>query len=248
MKDIKQILSSLGLLDSEIKTYLAALRNGPSTVLDISKGTQLSRQATYTAIEQLSNRGLMSTIQRAKKQFYVAEEPGKLLAYAKRREDELKERVKDLKAAIPSLKLQVGGEQPVVRMYEGKEGIKSVLEHVTDTRPKYMDEIGDLDAVFSVLDLDDLKPFRNVLDKIKTKKRSIYSGTPQTPGPVPGRYFLESKYKGFKTNVFILPDKVILFTLAGKIYSTVIENAEIAETMHILFDLALDSKSNFTEE
>lgn len=247
MKDIKQILSSLGLLDSEIKTYLASLRNGPSTVLELSKATKLSRQATYTAIEQLTNRGLISSIQRGKRQLFTAEAPDKLLAYAKRKEDDLKEKIKDLKSALPSLKLQAGGEQPVVRMYEGKEGIKAVLEHVTDFKPKFTDEIGDLDAIFAVLDLDDLKPFRQVLSKIKTKNRSIYSGTPQTEGPIPDRYFLPKKYSDFKTNFLIFPDKVLIFTFGGKIYSTVIENKEIAQTMHILFDLALSKDSQLKE-
>jgi len=70
MKDITPILKSLGLLDSEVKTYLASLENGPETVLDLAKLTKLSRQAVYSAIDALTERGLMSSALRGKKRYY----------------------------------------------------------------------------------------------------------------------------------------------------------------------------------
>ena len=127
MKDISPILKSLGFLDSETKTYLAALSMGPSTVIDLTKQVKLSRQAVYVAIESLTERGIMSSTLIGKKRFYAAEKPEKLLAYAKRRESELDEHVKDLEKAIPDLELRTGGERPSVKVLEGKEGLRAYL-------------------------------------------------------------------------------------------------------------------------
>jgi len=58
MRNITPILQSLGLLESEVKTYETLLHHGAMTVIDISKRTKLSRQATYVAISGLTDRGL----------------------------------------------------------------------------------------------------------------------------------------------------------------------------------------------
>lgn len=126
MKDISSILHSLGFLDSEIKTYTSALEHGPATVIDLTKHTRLSRQATYVVIDQLTKRGLMSSVVRGKKKYYVAEDPEKLLSYAQRREVEIKERIRDLESVLPELKMKVGGEKPIVKLFEGKEGARAV--------------------------------------------------------------------------------------------------------------------------
>src|SRR5512142_2814354 len=127
MKDIAPILKSLGLLDSEVKTYLKALENGPGTVLDLAKSTNLSRQAVYVAINSLTERGLMSSALRGKKRFYAAEHPSKLLEYAKRRNEEMKAQTQDLERLLPEIEMQAGGERPVVKLFEGREGLKAII-------------------------------------------------------------------------------------------------------------------------
>jgi len=146
MADLKAIFNAIGFLKSETKTYLAGLELGPATVIDLSKKTGLSRQATYQAIKLLSERGILSSMQQGKKTYYVAESPKKLLSYAKRYEANVKERLKELEEAVPELSLLVGGEKPVVRLFEGKEGSRAILEDIALSKPKEVWEIGDLVA------------------------------------------------------------------------------------------------------
>ena len=242
MRDIKQILSSLGLLDSEVSTYLAALKNGPSSVLDLTKLTKLSRQGTYTAIQQLIDRGLMSSVVRGKKTFYAIDSPDKLITYAERKQSELKEQLKDLKSVVPELKLKAGGEKPVVKMYEGKEGIRAIIENLGASDPKFLYEMGDREAIFQTLTMEDLEPYRKMIDKKKVVITSLYRGKEsvgQSKGP---RYFLPEDTPPFSTNIIIDDKKVTLVTFKGKMHSVVIENEDIAETLKQLFELALDSK------
>lgn len=248
MKDVAQILKSIGLVDSEIKTYLQALQHGPSTVIDLAKYTGLSRQATYLAIESLSKRGLMSSVLRGKKSYYAAEAPSKLLAYAERKKKELAEQIDDLKKAVPDLELQAAGERPVVRFYEGKEGLRTHIADMKESKVKLLYEISDVAAMYKVLSQDDLKPLRETLSTLKTKIRGFYSGTTSPKTVDVDRFFLPEKYSDFKSNISVYENKVGIVTFAGKISSVVIESEPLAKTMRILFELAFEANKQLKKE
>ncbi len=243
MKDISQILKSLGLVDSEIKTYLQALQRGPSTVLDLSKYTELSRQATYVAIESLTERGLMSSVLRGKKHYYAAEEPNKLLAYADRRRKEMDEQISDLKRAVPELELQTGGEKPIVRVFEGKEGLIELLNDTRVSKPKQIDEITDLEAMHQVLSDTDVKPYREMLAKVGTKFRAINAYKPATSDAARvNRIQISPKESKFRSHISIHGNKVALVSFEGKMYTILIESAAIAKAMTELFNQAFKKK------
>lgn len=243
MTNIKKLLSSLGLLDSEIKTYLAALQNGPSTVIELSKQTGLSRQACYVAIEALSNRGIMSSAMHGKKRFFAAEHPEKLVSYAEHKEKNLQETIQDLKRALPELELRVGGEKPVVKVFEGKEGIRAIIEDLSEEKPQIIREITDADALYSVLTPQDLQSLRADLQKAKTQVNGIYTGTTSEKNPVQSnRIFLDENKKGFSSNISVYKNKIALMTFKGKMYSIIVESPELAQAFNILFDLAFEKK------
>lgn len=237
MKDIHKILSSLGLLDSEISTYLAALRNGPSTVLDLTKHTRLSRQAIYTAIEALTHRGLMSSVQRGKKQFYTSESPNKLLSYAQRKEQELAEQISDLKLTLPELELQAGGEKPAVKVFEGKEGIRALLEDTREHKPSEVYEITDLEAMNAILTSEDLEPYRQEFRRIGSKIHGINTTTAK-PGEGIMRITLPEDKAKFSSHIGVHGDKINLITFQGKMYAIIIENKGLAQALRTIFKLA----------
>lgn len=245
MKDITPILKSLGLLDSEIKTYLAALQNGAGTVLDLAKSTMLSRQATYGAIESLGRRGLMSSVLRDKKRFYAAEHPERLLSYARRRETKLKDHIRELQRSLPDLELRMGGEKPIVRVFEGKEGIQAIIEQTYKARPKKLYEITDLDAIRSVLSDEDLRPFKEALIKVGTKVIGFHSGEVPKRSTDADRYELPPEHRNFKCEIFLHGDKIGLVTFSGKMHSIIIENKQLARAMEILFSLAVKGAKDF---
>jgi HTH-type transcriptional regulator, sugar sensing transcriptional regulator len=242
MKDIVPILRSLGLLDSEIKTYMTALEKGAGTVLDFAKHTRLSRQAIYVAIESLTERGLMSSALHGKKRFYAAEHPDKLLAYAERREQEMKERIHDLKRALPEIELQMGGEKPVVKVFEGKEGLKAVLAEIQKTEAPEFFEITDVEAMLKVLDITDLLPLRNEAKKKQHTLKALHAGS--SSQPVEGRHVhLPPELGGFKANIGIYGDKIAMITFEGKMHSVLIESPALRKTLKILFNLAFKCAS-----
>lgn len=248
MKDISPILKALGLLDSEIKLYLKSLEDGPGTVLDLAKATGLSRQAIYVAIDSLTKRGLMSSALRGKKRFYASEHPDKLLVYAKRRDTEMHERVEDLERLLPELELAAGGEKPVVRVFEGKEGLRAFIADAQSSKPKEIHEIADLEAVQVVMAPNDVQPVRTELKKMNTFVHGLYAGEPSGKTLESERFILPAEYRGFKSNITIYGDKIALVTLEGKMFSVLIESGALAKTLRILFKLALKGAKDFPKK
>lgn len=240
MKDIIPILRSLGLADTEIRTYMIALNNGPQPVIVLSKLLKISRQATYNAIDGLIDRGLMTTVQSDKRTLYMAEHPQKLIAYAERKQDEIHQQINDLRSCLPSLELQIGGEKPIVKMYEGREGVHAMIEDLRQERPKTFAEITDHLAMMSVMTDEDLAPFRKVLFANNPVAKSIIAG-PVRPAPkgVPGtRRVLPREDWGFKSHIHVAGNQISMVTFPGKMQCIVIKNKYLANTMRILFKLA----------
>lgn len=247
MINIESILRSLGFAESEQKTYLAALEHGSSTVLDLSKSTHLSRQATYTAIETLTKRGLMSSMLTGKKRYYAAEHPERLLDYAKRRATEVAEQIASLERSLPELALRMGGERPVVKVYEGEEGIRTVLDEMQHSNIRESFEITDLDAMYAILKPEDLLPMRSKLKKTGIHINGLYAGAASPKIADSERYALPKESQNFKSNVTIYGNKIALVTFEGKMHSVIIESEALAQTMIILFKLAFKTAQQFPE-
>lgn len=238
MRDVAPILRSLGLLESEVKVYLAALERGPSTVIDLAGATRLSRPATYTAIESLTERGLTSTVQRGKKRLFAAEHPDHLVQYAHRREVELRSKIEDLTRLVPELALRAGGGRPVVKVLEGAEGILAFIDDVQRTRPTTMEEITNIDAMRLVVRSEDLAPMRDELLRIGTKIRGLYAGTNVRANATTDARLLPPALSSFRGDITIYGDKAAIVTFAGKLHTVLIEDSVVAETLRTLFELA----------
>jgi sugar-specific transcriptional regulator TrmB len=242
MKDISPILKSLGLAESEIKVYLTALDRGAGTAMDLAKQSRVSRQGVYLAIEELETRGLMTSVVHGKKKLYSAEHPANLLDFAKRKQHEMAEQIGDLERAIPDLVLQMGGSKPIVKVYQGKEGIRAIIEVMKESGRNEFLEMTDLVAMNKVLTPEDLKPLRDTLFKLETSSKGLYFGELKTkPQPNVERYVLSEAYGNFKAHVTVYSDKVIFVTFGEKPVSVIIDSREVAQSMKVLFGLALEA-------
>ncbi|MEA3463627.1 MAG: helix-turn-helix domain-containing protein [Patescibacteria group bacterium] len=126
------IFKKLGLSDKEIKIYLTILKYGAISVRNLAELAGLNRGTTYGVLKNLQQKGLISYYHQETKQKFVAEEPEKLLKLLKDRENELKRTKDKLKKIIPQLKSAQykGGSKPTTKFYEGKKGVKIILEDI----------------------------------------------------------------------------------------------------------------------
>src|SRR3989344_2832391 len=127
---LEKYLQDLGLSDKEALIYLALLHVDSTTALDLSKKTKINRSTVYVVIDSLSKKGLVSETTVGKKTQFQAEPPERLETYIERRKAQFEEQSKRIKDVIPEIKSiqRDTGERPVVKYYDGVEGIISSAE------------------------------------------------------------------------------------------------------------------------
>lgn len=237
MKELSPILRGLGLAESDIIVYLNTLQHGPSTVVDLAKRTKLSRQAVYLSIDAMTERGLMSSIQRGKKRFFTAEAPTKLVAHAKRQAQKVEERIGELEKLIPVIEMQIGGERPIVKLFEGREAVKAHLDEIGRIKQKEIYEVSDVDALLSVVEDKDLQGYKKSLSEQKHNIQGLYLYKNDTLKKTQRDHFPNS-VDSFKSNITVVGDTSFFSSLGGKMHSISIEDARIANTLKILIDFA----------
>jgi len=128
-----ELLERLGMNENEIKIYLFLLRTGESTAPEISKNTGIDKATIYRGLDNLIKLGFVSEITVNKIKRFTASPPHKLID----KTEELKE---ELEKVVPELQklstLQRTTAQ--VELYQGKEGIKTVLRDILESGKPYV--------------------------------------------------------------------------------------------------------------
>ncbi len=115
-------LTEFGLSEPEAHVYVAGLELGPCSILEIAKKTKQNRTSLYHTIQQLLDAKLFTVTVRGKKKMYVAEPPEIL-----KHQQQIK--MKRLDGILDELSglTHTGTFKPVIKFYEGLEGIKTVF-------------------------------------------------------------------------------------------------------------------------
>ena len=128
-------LGKIGLKEKEAKVYIALLKEGSSLANSLAKKTNILRSSIYDYLDVLLDKGFVSYTIISGKKYFQAVSPQKILdnfEEEKRREEET------LKQIIPELsKLQGLAEKKAkVEVFEGKEGMKTVMSYILKEKPK----------------------------------------------------------------------------------------------------------------
>lgn len=128
----QSIFKKLGLSDKETGVYLALLEHGASSVRELAGLAKLNRGTTYDILKKLRDLGLVSFFHKNTKQHFAAEEPERILKLLADRQSELSAAAGKIKELIPELKSlqEKGGDKPVTKFYEGRAGIKFILDDI----------------------------------------------------------------------------------------------------------------------
>lgn len=237
----EKLLKSLGFTDSEAKIYLTSLEMGPASVQDIAKKARVSRVTTYAVIESLAIQGLMSSVEKGKKKMYVSEAPERLVSFVHNRVKSMEATLREIESSLQELKLIQRGEKPIVRLFEGEEGIRAIQDDMLKTSPDVIFEMGNLDAIHSIFSNDQLKPFKEELDRRKIRTQAIYLDPKQIDHVSRNNSaarFLPNDEFSFEGDVTVYDNKVALMTFRGKVIGVLIESVELAQTMKEIFHLA----------
>jgi len=237
--NLEKILKQYGLTEKQAKVYLACLELGSSSVQKISQKAQLARSTCYEVLESLQQQQFATTFKKKKVQYFSAEDPGKVLKIAKERIDLLDQALPELRALYGEARIR-----PTVRFYQGKEGMRIILDEM-------LDEAKELQAFNSVVDLFSILPDFNKFVERRVKKKvpirvilreSEKARERQRLGPKQLRTvkIIPNSYK-FHGLSFVWGNKIAYFSFKKDFVALVIESDILAQTQKAMFEALWDS-------
>lgn len=243
---LEKYLQEIGLAEKEAAVYAALLQVESDSVLDIAKKTKINRTTIYPVLESLAKKGLITEVRVDKKIRFQAEPPERLETYVERQKVVLNEQGRRLKDIIPQLKSvqREVGERPVVKYFEGREGIISSLEDFFSTN----DEGGEAYLLYSKDLLQGLftdkeqEKFRSLRLKqhIKTKVLYTTAGIERPSDNMGQRIRIDGKKYPISCDISIYKDRVRINTLGKSLSGIYILSQDLADTLRSLFDIAFD--------
>jgi len=234
------ILKKLGLTDKEIKVYLKLLQHKSTSVRALAELTTLNRGTVYDVLKKLQEIGLASYYTAETKQKFVAESADKLLKLVQEKENEIKQTKEKITQLIPELKsLQAkSGSQPTTKLYEGKKGVRFILDDVLSSVSQSEDnEYYIYSATKASDDIYDAYPDftkTRIKTKIKVKAISLAKGG-RTSG-LDARRWLGTNDES-ATFILIYAGKCAFVSRDAKDtpVGVIIENEMIYQTQKIIF-------------
>ena len=234
-----QSLKKFGLSEKEGKVYLSCLELGETTATNISIKSNLPRTLVYDILERLISLGLVSYNVQANKKHFIAAEPKELLRILKEKEESIKEILPNLEE-LQKLK---SVKRPKVEIYEGKEGMKTVMNNLLKLGVKEFLAYGSSRSSFEIIPIF-MEHWHKERIKKKVVMRILYNNTKSAREKVKKKS--ESlKYTKYKfmpielespTATLIYDGRVVLQSWTKEPFAVIIENEEMANNQRRYFE------------
>lgn len=238
-------LEAAGLHESLANTYLALLDSEYITPVKLAKITKESRTNTYKLLDELVALELATKQEIAKKLHYKAESPTHLLTLARERIDELAVQENNIKSQLPVMlkRYYESHEQPGVRFYQGKDGIKEIYEEqISVGKPiQFMKTRADIDF----FGFKFMHEIRNLAPNAKITRKAFTPDAPETPTDIESSdkkmmlnrtWYLPEDYTA-PVEWSVYGDKVSVISFGQEAIGMVIDSPQIAESLRQMFNL-----------
>jgi sugar-specific transcriptional regulator TrmB len=224
----KRILSRAGLSKGEIEVYLTLLKRGASPVSAIAKSTGLHRTNIYDTLEKLREKGLVSHVVRGGGKHFSASAPVRLVDYLKEREEEVRSVLPELSsyARLPR-------SEASVEIYQGKEGMKTVLKDILEEGKDYcvFEEEGHIERALPHF----FAQFNARLDRAGIRVRALAKGPIATRKGMALRTLPE--FIAFPAATAVYGSKVAIFVWDEPYHAILIRSAQVAGSYRNFFEL-----------
>lgn len=241
----EELLAEIGMTKSEIAVYFALLEIGESTTGPIIKKAGIASGKAYLVLDKLIAKGLVSYNIQAGTKYYQAKDPERLMNYLKEKEDEIKQKEKELEKVLPSLKARYEEKkyQSLSEVYEGEKGFKTFYDWMLTEMKK-----GDTICILGVSKEVNEKFGAYLLDYNKRrialgiKMRIIYNQDSREFGKIREKMKLtEVRYmkKELETPAWIdiFGDYVVTINVHGEPLCFLIRNKETADSYRKYFEM-----------
>lgn len=236
MTDIQTLLKQLGFSEKAAALYRALLGAGPMPVRKLATLSGVNRGTAYDVLKDFMAQGLVSFYHQKKKQYFVAEDPEKLLGAIETRVKDLEGARREVTAALPELRSlhATGGTKAVVRYYEGPIGVRHILEDVLAAKRPYL--------IYSSANIRDvlyasMPDFTARRVKAGLAVKVIAVGSGGEAAELSERRWLTKDAHGAPTYTLIYGDNVAFISVGpgGEPRGVIMEDAATAETQKTIF-------------
>lgn len=253
---VERELVRLGLSQKEAQVYLASLELGPAPMQDISKQASVNRATTYLMVETLTERGLMSSIERGAKKLFTAEPPERLKQLVHQEEDRVRGARESLEKILPELSvlLQSAPERPRVRFYEGLEGLEAMrADFFTSSKKQELLLISAADDYHRVVGLARRLPHAKRIERTRGLERCIFTSekpAEELKKTIPAvdqieRYRIPDDKYPLAGEIAVYGSKIAMLSYRGKVMGVLVESEYLAQTTTSLFNLAWETAKKF---
>jgi len=238
MLEIVKTLHKFGLSEKEAKVYLANLEMGEAGASEIALKSHLPRTLVYDLLERLINQGLISYSIKDRQKYFQAADPKELLRLVKEKE----EAIKEIMPGLEMLQKIKGAKRPRVHIYEGAEGMKTVMNDILRSGEKEFFAMGSSKSSFAVIPAF-MEEWHQRRVKQKVLFRALYNDNNEARERVSQfrktMHYAEYRFMPIKINSptanIIYGHKVVLQSWTKDPFAVVIESEEMAENQKRYF-------------
>ncbi|HEY1075006.1 MAG TPA: helix-turn-helix domain-containing protein [Patescibacteria group bacterium] len=174
--DYAKLLTFIGFSETEAKLYLANLRLGPATAIQLSQKVGISRQMVYTLLPSLLEQGLIKETVVGSRRLFEALSPEVL-------QDRAADILTEVKKAVPVLKTKqaTNNALPILSVYENpismREWYRRFMEEAAEGDELW---IWATNKTWLSVDPDFLEQFVAFKQRMGIKDRIIAPDTPES--------------------------------------------------------------------
>ncbi len=237
---IKSVLKQLGLSDRHAAIYLACLELGSASIQKISLKSGFARSTCEAVLLHLQEKGFVTSFKKKNTRIFSPEDPKKLVSMAK-------EKLQILEESLPQFSARYfkGDILPTVRLYQGEDGAKGVLQEILE-EARELKSFGSIDDIFNAIE-DHFLKFIEGRIKRGIRLKTILRDTPlardrQRTGREQLREVrLVPENYPYSSVTFIWNKKVAMFSFNDGVIALVIESSEMAQIQTGMFNLIWDT-------
>ncbi len=241
--EISEGLEKYGLNHREALVYQELLKMGSATASEIAKNTKILRQTIYEILDDLLDKGLISFVIKNNVKHFEATNPQRFKEIL----NEKKEAIDNIFDQMKSLQSSQT-KKPLVGIYEGVEGLKTIYSKIIRDKPKELFEIGDNESFSEIMKLYFVENYMIKRVENKTNFKLIADESARELFSTNKKQFRETRFneklKNSKTATFIYDDIVIMITFEKQPIGILIKNKLIAEMQKIQFDSLWEESKN----
>jgi HTH-type transcriptional regulator, sugar sensing transcriptional regulator len=236
---LKRYLEDIGFNERKSGVYLALLRLGQGSAQEIANITGIKRTTAYNILKTLCDDKLASISFVGKKRVFIAEPPERL-------KNLLEEKLSVFDTALPLLKeaYNMNSTKLPIRYYEGKDGIKLVVNELLNAKQKEYFYFGSMSLFVDCLGQEFMEKFIQKRIKLKIWSNAIRfrkheinnSITAASPENYRRLKYIPKEIGRNVATILLYDNKVTIHSSASENYGMIIESKELFVLLKTVWD------------